>query len=212
MHSPSAPFFFFSKVDISLHTLIQLFRPGSVHSGSASWDDCGRVFPQQVACELVPGLVPTLNLYTVISLRLRWAKVFRYNLPPTPLAEWPGPITWHCGNTGVERTPNKSQHTCLTPEKKILPLRSVVYYKTADNSTQHGTIQRNELKCIKKQCSERVTQQNPTSIIFNATEFKLLQCVQILTFNATRHWAKVVSKTTNLKHRWTETPGTLSLC
>ena len=27
----------------------------------------------------------------------------------------------HCGNMGVERTPNKSQHTNLTLEKKILP-------------------------------------------------------------------------------------------
>ena len=27
----------------------------------------------------------------------------------------------HCGNTGVERTPNKSQRTKLTLEKKILP-------------------------------------------------------------------------------------------
>ena len=32
-------------------------------------------------------------------------------------------ITCHCGNTGVERTPNKSQHTKLTLETKIpLPL------------------------------------------------------------------------------------------
>ena len=27
----------------------------------------------------------------------------------------------HCGNTGVERTPNKSRHTKCTLEKKILP-------------------------------------------------------------------------------------------
>ena len=27
----------------------------------------------------------------------------------------------HCGNTGVERTPNNSQYTMLTLEKKILP-------------------------------------------------------------------------------------------
>ena len=27
---------------------------------------------------------------------------------------------YHCGNTGVERTPSKSQHTKLTVEKKIL--------------------------------------------------------------------------------------------
>ena len=31
-----------------------------------------------------------------------------------------GSFTCHCGNTGVERTPNKSQHTKLTLEKKIL--------------------------------------------------------------------------------------------
>ena len=33
------------KVEISLRTLIPLFRPGSVHSGSASLDDCGWVIP-----------------------------------------------------------------------------------------------------------------------------------------------------------------------
>ena len=32
-----------------------------------------------------------------------------------------GIFTCHCGNTGVERTPNKSQHTKLTLEKKIVP-------------------------------------------------------------------------------------------
>ena len=37
-----------------------------------------------------------------------------------PLNE-PGSFTCHCGNTGVERTPNKSQHTKLTLEKKTLP-------------------------------------------------------------------------------------------
>ena len=31
-------FFFFFEVEISLRTLIPLFMPGSVHSGSASWD------------------------------------------------------------------------------------------------------------------------------------------------------------------------------
>ena len=35
-------FFFFCKVEISKRTLIPLFRPGSVHSGSASGDDCDR--------------------------------------------------------------------------------------------------------------------------------------------------------------------------
>ena len=47
--------------------------------------------------------------------------VFMCKLPPAVFAEWPGPFTCHCGNTGVERTQNKSQHTKLTLEKKILP-------------------------------------------------------------------------------------------
>ena len=53
---------------------------------------------------------------------LRWIKdvcVFRCTLPPAPLTEWPESFTCHCGKTGVERTPNKCQHTKLTLEKKI---------------------------------------------------------------------------------------------
>ena len=55
VHSPAAFLFFFFffllflKEEISSRTLIPLFRPGSVDSGSASWDDCDR----QVAPELV---------------------------------------------------------------------------------------------------------------------------------------------------------------
>ena len=40
-------FVVFLKVEISSRTLIPLFRPGSVNSGSASWDDCNRVFPDE---------------------------------------------------------------------------------------------------------------------------------------------------------------------
>ena len=47
-------FFFFwgGDVEISLCTPISLFRPGSVHSGSASWDDCGQVFPDKLCVGL----------------------------------------------------------------------------------------------------------------------------------------------------------------
>ena len=38
----------FFKVEISSRTLIPLLRPGPVHSGSASWDDCGRMFPDKL--------------------------------------------------------------------------------------------------------------------------------------------------------------------
>ena len=47
IHSPSALFFFF-KVEISLRSLIPFFMPGSVHSGSASWDDRCRLFPEEL--------------------------------------------------------------------------------------------------------------------------------------------------------------------
>ena len=47
--------------------------------------------------------------------------MFRCNLPTAHLAEWLTSFTCHCGNTGMERTPNKSQHTKLTLEEKILP-------------------------------------------------------------------------------------------
>ena len=58
VHSPPAFFFFFFKVDISLHKLIPLFRPGSVHSGSASRDDCDRVFPYELRVSSFPERFP----------------------------------------------------------------------------------------------------------------------------------------------------------
>ena len=45
--------------------------------------------------------------------------MFRCNLPPALLAEWPGSFMCHCGNMGVERTPSKSQLTKLTLEKRF---------------------------------------------------------------------------------------------
>ena len=47
--------------------------------------------------------------------------MFRCNLPPALLAEWLGSFMCRCSNTGVEQIPNKSQHTKLMTEKKILP-------------------------------------------------------------------------------------------
>ena len=41
-------FFFFFKVEISSQALLLLFRPGSVRSDSASWDDCGRMYPDKL--------------------------------------------------------------------------------------------------------------------------------------------------------------------
>ena len=46
------------KVEISSCTLIPLFRPGSAHSGSASWDDCDRVFPDELRVISFPDRFP----------------------------------------------------------------------------------------------------------------------------------------------------------
>ena len=45
----------------------------------------------------------------------------RCKLPSALLAEWPGSFTCHCGNAGMERTPNKNQYRKITLEKNILP-------------------------------------------------------------------------------------------
>ena len=63
------------------------------------------------SCVWVPlriGSTLCLDSGIVSPLRLRWVN------------DW-GLLTCHSSNTGLERTPNKSQHTNLTLEKKILP-------------------------------------------------------------------------------------------
>ena len=122
---PSCAFFLFFNMEISSRKLIPLFRPGSVHSGSASWGDCDRVFADELRVSSFPDRFPQSAYSGIVSpLPLRWVKgacVCKCNLPPALLAEWPRSFTCHCGNTGLERTPSKSQHTKLTLGKKILP-------------------------------------------------------------------------------------------
>ena len=62
IHFSSALLFFFFLVEISLRTLIPLFTPGSVHSGSASSDDCSRMFPDKFRVSSFPDRFPTLCL------------------------------------------------------------------------------------------------------------------------------------------------------
>ena len=54
----SPPVLFFFQVEISSHTLVSLFRPGSVHSGSASWHNCDRVFPDNLCVSSFPNRFP----------------------------------------------------------------------------------------------------------------------------------------------------------
>ena len=61
IHSPSALFFFsffFFAVEVRSRTLIPLSVPGSVDSGSVSWDDCGRMFPEKLRVSSFPDRFP----------------------------------------------------------------------------------------------------------------------------------------------------------
>ena len=117
-------FFFNFKEEISLCTLIPLFRLQSVNSGSASKDNCGWELPDELHVSSFPDTFPHYACGIVNPLWLHWVKcacVFRCNLPPAFLAEWLGSFPCHCSYMGVERTLSKSQHTKLTLEKKIVP-------------------------------------------------------------------------------------------
>ena len=54
----SLPVLCFFKVEIRSHTLIPLFMPESVHSGLASGDDCGQVFPDKLWRSSFPDRFP----------------------------------------------------------------------------------------------------------------------------------------------------------
>ena len=72
---PSCTFFFFFSMEISSPTPIPLFRPGSVHSGSVSLDDCGWAFPVELQVSWFSWWVPTLCLDSIVSgLQLCWVR------------------------------------------------------------------------------------------------------------------------------------------
>ena len=72
--------FFFFRGDQLERTLFPLFRPESVHGGSASYDDCEGVFPDELCVSSFPDRFPhyAWTVSIVSPLRLRWVKgVFR---------------------------------------------------------------------------------------------------------------------------------------
>ena len=99
-------FFFFFGVEISSQTPIPLFRLRSVHSGSASWDHWGQVFPVQLHGSSFPWEVTVLCLDSTLSpLQLCCFKgvcLFSCNQPPALLEEWPGSFMCHCSRCGMD--------------------------------------------------------------------------------------------------------------
>ena len=125
---PALFFFFFFSLTWRLACAHQFHSLGSVQSGSASWGYCGRVFPDELrmgSWRIAYGLVRLISSHTVPGLHSHPTPTslgqgcMRIMLPAALLVEWPGSFTCHCGNTGVERTPYKSQHRKPTLEKKV---------------------------------------------------------------------------------------------
>ena len=106
-------------MEISLCTLIPLFRPWSVHSGSTSWNDCGQVFSDKLRASSFPDRSPhyawTAAAYSAHSdfNGSRMYACYQHF--------WENDWGLLCA-TMVTQTPNKSQHTKLTLEKKTLQL------------------------------------------------------------------------------------------
>ena len=62
-HSPPALFILFLSGNQFTHTGSTLLGPGSVHSGSVSWDDCGQALPDKLQVSSFPWWVHTLCLH-----------------------------------------------------------------------------------------------------------------------------------------------------
>ena len=120
-------FLFFISGDQLAHTNSTLYA----RIGPQWFSELRRLWPsvpRRVACELVSLRGFALCLQSVVSpLRHSWVRgvcVLMCNMPPALLAELPVVVffyIYHCGNTGVERTPNKRQHRKFILEKKLLP-------------------------------------------------------------------------------------------
>ena len=100
--------------------------PGSVHSGSASRDDCGRLFPEELRVSSFPDRFPHYAWTAASSAHSNFVgpRVCACLGVTCHLHSWQngsGLLRATVVTRGVDRTPNRSQHTKLTLEKKILP-------------------------------------------------------------------------------------------
>ena len=91
---------FFFEVENSSCTLISLFRPGAVHSGSASWDNCGRMFLDESRVSSFPYRFPHYAWTEAMSAHSDFvgSRVYAYLGVTALLAEWPESFTCHCSH------------------------------------------------------------------------------------------------------------------
>ena len=186
-HSFLACAFFSFEAEISLCTRIPLFMPGSVHSDlrqlwlTVPWQSyLWASFQVGSHICLDSGIVSPHQLHWVKGVR-----VLNCNLPPALLAEWPGSFTCLCGNTGVEWTLNKSHHTNLTLEKKILTPTTPAGIRT-HNLSNHGPALTNKLSRLWWEFVNCTLKKNPlcfeqSSCLLSQTEFQWVQFKMVST-------------------------------
>ena len=105
---------------------MQIFMPASVHGGSASGDDYGRMFPDKLRVNSFLDRFPHCAWTTAQSAKSDFvgSRVYACLGVTCHLHFWRndrGLLRATTGTREWERTPNKSQHIKLTLEKKILP-------------------------------------------------------------------------------------------
>ena len=108
---------FLLELEISLHALIPLFRLGSVHSGSVSWDRCWPMFPEELCVSLFPCQNSIVSPFQLCWVKNVGSGGFRCNLPSAFWAEWPEYFICHSHGGRNEQI---SQHRKLALGKKIL--------------------------------------------------------------------------------------------
>ena len=99
IHSPPALFF---EVQINSRTLIPLFRPGSAHSYSASWNDSDRVFP---------GVGQYIAIHATLTAKDFFLAYFYPSGPFTCIFSKTSP-DFFCVGCGL------THGSCLGPQKK----------------------------------------------------------------------------------------------
>ena len=111
--------FVFIKVEISLCKLIPLFRPGSVHSGSASRGDCGRMFPDKLRVSSFPDRFPHYSWTPAWPAHSDFggSRVYACLGVTCHLHLWQNDRGLLRATAVTRELPNKSQHTKSTQEK-----------------------------------------------------------------------------------------------
>ena len=114
------------KVEISSRPLIPLFRPGSVHSGWATWDDCDQMFPDELRVSSFPDRFLHYAWTATQSAHSDFdeSRVYACLGATCHLHFWQndrGLLRATAVTRGWNGHRNRSQHTKLTLEKKILP-------------------------------------------------------------------------------------------